>query len=67
MDPNPKKDKNPITSVIVVTKTLEAKAGSMFNFLSETGTKIPKSPATIIFKIMDMPINIERLISLNQN
>ena len=40
---------------------------SIFNFLSETGTKIPKSPATIIFKIIDIPINIERLVSLNQN
>ncbi len=67
MDPNPRKDKNPITSVIVVTKTLEANAGSIFNFLSETGTKIPKSPATIIFKIIEIPINIERFKSLNQN
>ena len=67
MDPNPRKDKNPITSVIVVTKTLEANAGSIFNFLSETGTKIPKRPATIIFKIIEIPINIERFKSLNQN
>ena len=34
----PKKDKKPITSVIVVTKTLEAMAGSIFIFLSDTGT-----------------------------
>ena len=67
MEPKPRKDKKPITSVIVVTKTLEAKAGSIFNFLRDTGTKIPKSPATIIFKIIEMPINIERLKSLNQN
>ena len=66
-DPNPKKDKNPITSVIVVTKTLEAKAGSIFNFFSDTGTNIPKSPATIMFKIIDTPINNERFICLNHN
>ena len=39
----PKKDKKPITSVIVVTKTLEAIAGSIFIFLSETGTNMPNT------------------------
>ena len=56
-----------MTSVIVVTKTLEAKAGSMFNFFNETGTRIPNNPATIIFKIMEIPINNERFNSLNHN
>ena len=56
-----------MTSVIVVTKTLEAKAGSMFNFFSDTGTKIPNKPATIIFKIIEIPINSERFNSLNHN
>ncbi len=63
----PKKDKNPITSVMVVTKTLEAIAGSILNFLSETGTKIPNSPATIIFTIIETAIIIVKLISLNHN
>ena len=52
---------------MVVTKTLDAKAGSTFNFLSETGTKIPNKPATIIFKIIEIPINRERFNSLNHN
>ena len=61
----PKKDKKPITSVIVVTKTLDAKAGSIFNFFSETGTSIPKRPATIMFKIIDIAIKRDKFISLN--
>ena len=52
----PKKDKKPITSVIVVTKTLEAIAGSIFIFLSDTGTKIPNKPATIILSIIEIEI-----------
>ena len=48
-----------MTSVIVVTKTLEANAGSIFAFLSDTGTSIPNKPATIIFKTIEMPINKE--------
>ena len=56
MDPSPRKDKNPITSVIVVTKTLEANAGSIFILLSVTGTNIPNNPATIIVKIIDIEI-----------
>ena len=58
-----KKDKNPITSVIVVTKTLDANAGSIFTFFNETGTKIPNKPATIIFKTIDIPINKESFVS----
>ena len=56
-----------MTSVIVVTKTLDAKAGSIFNFFKETGTNIPNKPATIIFKIIEIPINNERFNSLNHN
>ena len=63
----PKKDRKPITSVIVVTNTLEAIAGSMLNFLSETGTKIPNKPATIIFNIIETAIKIDKLNSLNQS
>ena len=50
-----------------MTKTLEARAGSIFNFLSETGTKIPNKPATIIFKIIATAISIDKSICLNQN
>ena len=58
----PRKDKNPITSVIVVTNTLEAKAGSIFIFLRDTGTRIPNRPATIIFNIIEMPISNDNVI-----
>ena len=54
--PTPKKDTNPITSVIVVTKTLEAIAGSIIIFLSVTGTNIPNNPATTIVKIIEIEI-----------
>ena len=63
----PKKDKKPITSVIVVTKTLEAIAGSIFIFLSDTGTNIPNNPATIIFRTIEIDIINERVVSLNHN
>ena len=65
--PIPKKDKNPITSVIVVTKTLDAIAGSILNFFRETGTKIPNSPATIIFNIIEIDIIKESVKSPNHN
>ena len=38
----PKKDKKPITSVIVVTKTLDAKAGSIFNLTKNTTQYLKK-------------------------
>ena len=63
----PKKDKKPITSVIVVTKTLDATAGSILNFLRVIGTKIPNKPATIMFNIIDIDMINERVISLNHN
>ena len=63
----PKKDKKPITSVIVVTKTLEAMAGSIFIFLSDTGTNMPNKPATIIFRTIEIDIINERVVSLNHN
>ena len=52
----PRKDKKPITSVIVVTKTLEAIAGSILNFFRVIGTSMPNNPATIIFKIIEIEI-----------
>ena len=36
-DPIPKNERKPITSVTVVTKTLEASAGSIFIFFRVTG------------------------------
>ena len=66
-DPIPRKDKKPITSVTVVTKTLDAKAGSILIFFKVTGIKIPNNPATIMFKTMDAAIIIERSICLNHN
>ena len=66
-EPIPKKDKKPITSVTVVTKTLDAKAGSIFIFFKVTGIKIPNSPATIIFNTIEAAIIIERSICLNHS
>ena len=50
-----------------MTKTLEAKAGSIFSFFNETGTRIPNNPATIIFRVIEIPISKERFVSLNQS
>ena len=63
----PKKDKKPITSVIVVTNTLDATAGSILNFLSVIGTKIPNKPATIMFNTIEIDIINDSVVSLNQN
>ena len=63
----PRKDKKPITSVIVVTKTLDDIAGSIFIFFNDTGTNIPKSPATIIFNTIEIDIINESVTSLNHN
>ena len=41
---------------MVVTKTLDAIAGSIFIFFKVTGTKIPNSPATTIVNIIEMEI-----------
>ena len=45
-----------MTSVIVVTKTLDAMAGSILIFFNVTGTKIPNNPATIIVNIIEIEI-----------
>ena len=44
---------------MVVTKTLEAIAGSIFIFFSVTGTKIPNKPATTMVKIIEIDITNE--------
>ena len=52
----PRKERKPITSVIVVTKTLDAIAGSILNLFKEIGTRIPNKPATIIFSTIEIEI-----------
>ena len=62
----PKKDKKPITSVMVVTNTLDAIAGSIFTFFKVIGIKIPNSPATIMFKTIEIAIIKDNVLSPNQ-
>ncbi len=52
-----------MTSVIVVTKTLEAIAGSTLNFFRLIGIKIPNNPATIMFNTIDMDIINDKIES----
>ena len=52
---------------MVVTKTLDAIAGSTLNFFNDTGTIIPNTPATSMFSIIDTAIRIDQFISLNHN
>ena len=55
-----------MTSVIVVTNTLEEIAGSMFIFFNVTGTSIPNNPATTIVNIIEIEIIMDNWKSLNQ-
>ena len=55
-----------MTSVIVVTNTLDAMAGSIFIFFRVMGTTIPNNPATIIVTIIDNDIINESKESPNQ-
>ena len=57
----PKNDKKPITSVTVVTNTLDAIAGSILSFFSVTGIKIPNKPATIIFNTIEMEMIMDKI------
>ena len=50
-----------------MTNTLYANAGSILIFFSDTGTRIPNKPATIILSTIDIPINIDKFVSLNQS
>ena len=45
-----------LITLIVVTKTLDAMAGSIFIFFKVTGTKIPNNPATIMVNIIEIEI-----------
>ena len=55
-----------MTSVIVVTNTLEEIAGSIFIFFNVTGTSIPNKPATTIVNIIEIEIIMDNWKSLNQ-
>ena len=50
-------------SVIVVTKTVEATAGSILYLSNNVGIIMPDNPAKIILMIIDTPIKIESLKS----
>src|SRR5438105_3974000 len=52
---SPKKKKNPATSVTVVTKMLEASAGSTLKARKVYGTKTPERAAAIMFSSMATP------------
>ena len=56
-------DKKPITSVIVVTNTLDAIAGSTLNFFKLIGINIPNNPATIIFRTIEIEIINDKITS----
>ena len=51
------------TSVMVVTKTLDAIAGSIFIFFKVNGTNIPNKPAIIIVRTIEIAIIIESRLS----
>ena len=53
---NPRKDRKPKTSVIVVKITADAKAGSIFSLSKTSGIAIPEKPAISKFNIMARPI-----------
>ena len=56
-----------MTSVIVVTNTLDAIAGSTLNFFKPIGIRIPNKPATIMFRTIDIDIINDKIESLNHN
>ena len=53
---NPKKDRKPNTSVIVVKMTADARAGSILSLPRTSGITIPAKPAIIKFNIIARPI-----------
>lgn len=57
---SPRKIKKPNESVNVVTNTLEAKAGSIPNFLSMRGTVYPEITAISILPIKANPATIPK-------
>ncbi len=53
---NPKKDRKPNTSVIVVSITPEANAGSILSLSKDNGIIVPAKPAKIKFNTIAKPI-----------
>ena len=53
---NPRKDRKPKTSVIVLKITADAKAGSIFILSKTSGITIPEKPAISKFSIIARPI-----------
>ena len=62
----PRKTKKPITSVAVVRKTVDARAGSAPILLKIIGMEAPKTPAAIKFIIIANPITIPNPVLWNQ-
>ena len=63
---NPKNDRKPKTSVIVVKITAEANAGSIFIFSKARGIIVPAKPASIKFNTIANPMIIPNIKSWNQ-
>ena len=63
IEARPKKERNPNTSVIVVSITPEAKAGSIFNLFNDKGIKIPAIPAINKLSIIASAITIPSKLS----
>ena len=63
---NPRKERKPNTSVIVVKITAEAKAGSIFSLSKASGITIPEKPAISKFNIIARPIIKPKSKLLNQ-
>ena len=66
IDANPRNDKKPKTSVIVVKITPEAKAGSTLNLCKVIGINVPAKPANNKLRIIANAITIPRRVSPNQ-
>ena len=62
----PRKTKKPITSVAVVRKTVDAKAGSAPILLKIIGIEAPKTPAAMRFIIMAKPMTTPSPVLWNQ-
>ena len=66
IEASPKNERNPKTSVIVVSITLDAKAGSILNLFKVKGINIPAMPAINKFNIIAIAITTPNKKSENQ-
>ena len=66
IDANPRKERKPQTSVIVVSITPEASAGSIFILFNVIGINAPIKPAINKFIIIAIAIVIPKRLSSNQ-